>query len=176
VAALDIDPQGSLAQWGKVREAAGLANPAVEVVRGYRLQNHLDALVRKVDVVVVDTPPHADTEARIAVRAAKLVVIPVQPSPMDVWATRLTIDLARQEKVPVLLVANRVPPRAGLTEAMLSAAAELGQPIATTRLGNRTAFPTAMFEGRGVVETQPRGTAAAEIKALIGEIEEIVGA
>ena len=176
VAAVDIDPQGSLEKWGKIRTEAGMERPSVEAVRGYRMQNRLDALRRSVEVVVIDTPPHAETEARIAVRAADLVVIPVQPSPMDVWATRLTLELAQQEGVPVLLVPNRVPPRAGLTGAMLKAVAELGRPLTTTRIGNRIAFAAAMFEGRGVVEMQPRSTAAAEIRTLIAEIEAAIRA
>ena len=60
---------------------------------------------------MIDSPPHAETEARIAVRTAKLVIVPVPASPMDVWATRPTLDMVAQERILALLVLNRAPDR-----------------------------------------------------------------
>jgi chromosome partitioning protein len=120
--------------------------------------------------VVIDSPPHAETEARIAVRAAALVLVPVQPSPMDFWATKPTLDLARAEKVPALLVLNRVPARAKLTGAMLEAVQSFFVPLAETRIGNRTALAAALNAGQGILEYDPASTAAAEITALAAEV------
>jgi chromosome partitioning protein len=94
----------------------------------------------------------------------------VQPSPMDVWATRPTLDLARQERVPALLVLNRVPARANLTELMASALQGLGAPIAATQIGNRVALAAALAEGRGIVEAAPTSRAADEVVALAKEV------
>ncbi len=178
VAAVDIDPQQSLAMWYGMREArlgdAG-AGLLVTQVKGWRSRGEVEALARGHDVVLVDSPPHAETEARIAIRAADLVVVPVQPSPMDVWATRPTLELAAAEKVPALLVLNRVPARANLTEDMLAEAKRLGARIAKARIGNRVAFAAALAEGRAVSETQPRGRAAQEITALAKEILRLAG-
>ncbi len=173
VVAVDIDPQQSLAMWYRIREerlgnaAAGLL---VSAVKGWRSRSEVERLAREHDVVIIDSPPHAETEARIAIRAANLVVVPVQPSPMDVWATLPTLELAAAEKVPALLVLNRVPPRANLTEDMVAEARKLGAKIARARLGNRVAFAAALAEGRAVGEAQPRGRAAQEIAALAKEI------
>ncbi len=173
VAAVDIDPQQSLAMWYGMREArfgdAG-AGLLVSQVKGWRSRGEIEALARDHDLVLVDSPPHAETEARIAIRAADLVVVPVQPSPMDVWATRPTLELAAAEKVPALLVLNRVPPRANLTGDMLAEVERLGVRIAEARIGNRVAFAAALAEGRAVSEAQPRGRAAQEIAALAKEI------
>jgi chromosome partitioning protein len=98
------------------------------------------------------------------------VVVPVQPSPMDLWATRPTLDLAAAERVPALIVFNRVLPRANLTEVMAAQAEELGAKVARARLGNRVAFAAALAEGKAVGESQPRGRAAQEIAALAEEI------
>ncbi len=178
VAAVDIDPQQSLAMWYGMREArlgdAG-AGLLVSQVKGWRSRGEVEALARGHDVVLVDSPPHAETEARIAIRAADLVVVPVQPSPMDVWATRPTLELAAAEKVPALLVLNRVPARANLTEDMLAEAKRLGATIAEARIGNRVAFAAALAEGRAVSEAQPRGRAAQEIAALAKEILRLAG-
>ena len=173
VAAIDIDPQESLSQWYRLREArfgdAG-AGLLVSALKGWRLKNEVERLAREHDVVIVDSPPHAETEARIAVRGADLVIVPVQPTPMDVWATRATLELAAAEKVPVLVVLNRVPPRANLTEEMIGDLRAIHGGVAETRLGNRVLYAAALAQGRAVGEVQPKSPAAAEIGALTEEI------
>jgi chromosome partitioning protein len=114
VAALDIDPQGSLATWIDLRRAR-LGDETIgfdfAALPGWRARQWIEDQARTADLIVIDCPPHADTEAQIAVRAAGLVVIPVQPSPLDQWATVATLDLARAERRRALAVLNRVPPR-----------------------------------------------------------------
>jgi chromosome partitioning protein len=173
VAAVDIDPQQSLSAWYRLREetlgdaGAGLL---VSQIKGWRSRGEVAALARDHDLVLIDSPPHAETEARIAIRAANLVLVPVQPSPMDVWATRATLELAAAEKVPALLVLNRVPPRANLTDEMAAEAGRLGAKIAEARIGNRVAFASALAAGRAVGESHPRSPAAQEIAALAEEV------
>jgi chromosome partitioning protein len=173
VAVVDIDPQQSLGQWFQHRAArfgeedSGLT---VTSVQGWRTQAEVQKLARRNDVVIIDSPPHAETEARIAIRLADLVIVPVQPSPMDVWASQATLDLAAGEKTPALLVLNRVPPRSRLTEEMLAEIAKTSCQLATTRIGNRVAFASALAAGLGVTEAQPRSRAAEEIKRLAKEI------
>jgi chromosome partitioning protein len=173
VGVIDIDPQGSLAAWFRLRrDRLGDKAATIEVsaLGGWRVTGEVERQARTHDIVIIDSPPHAETEARIAVRAASLVLVPVQPSPMDVWATRPTLELARQERVPALLVLNRVPPRANLTEAMLAELAGLGVPVAETRIGNRVALAAALAEGKGIFEAAPTSTAAQEITALAAEV------
>jgi chromosome partitioning protein len=173
VAVIDIDPQASLAAWHAMRrETLGAEDSSFDFqsVTGWRVQSEVERQAREHDIVLIDGPPHAETEARISVRAADLVVVPVQPSPMDVWATKPTLDLARAERKPVLLVLNRVPPRANLTEAMLVKLAALDAPIAQARIGNRVALANAMAEGMSVHEAAPSSRAAEEIRALAKEI------
>jgi chromosome partitioning protein len=178
VAVVDIDPQQSLTAWYRLREAqlgdAG-AGVLASQIKGWRTKNEVDRLARDHDIVLIDSPPHMETEAKIAVRAAGLVVVPVQPSPMDLWATQPTLDLARAERVPVLIVLNRVPPRGTLAETMIQAIGELGVPVAKTRIGNRIVYASALSEGRAVGEVQPRSKAAKEIAALAKEILKAAG-
>lgn len=173
VVAVDIDPQQSLSRWYGLRLDRMDGTPAgvlVSATEGWRARAEVDRAAAGHDLVIIDSPPHAETEARIAIRTADLVVVPVQPSPMDVWATRPTLELAAAEKVPALLVFNRVPARANLTEAMEAEAKQLGAKIARARLGNRVAFAAALAEGKAVGEAQPSGRAAQEIAALAKEI------
>ena len=96
VAVLDIDPQGSLGAWVDLRrvrlgiEAIGFEFAALP---GWRAAQWIEDRARSADLVVIDGPPHAETEAQIAVRAASLVLIPVQPSPLDLWATAVTLKM-----------------------------------------------------------------------------------
>lgn len=178
VAVIDIDPQASLSTWFRVRHERlngdGAAIDAVAVA-GWRVTSEIERQARSHDIVLIDSPPHAETEARIAVRAGELVLVPVQPSPMDFWATKPTLDLARAEKVPALLVLNRVPPRAKLTGAMLAAFETLNVPLAETQIGNRIALAAALNEGQGILEYDPASTAATEIAALANEVLQRAG-
>jgi chromosome partitioning protein len=176
VAIVDIDPQQSLARWhGQRVQAMGNGNAGLHLsaVSGWRTQNEVDRLRRDMDYVVIDSPPHAETEARIAVRAADLVILPVQPSPMDLWAIQPTLDLAKQEGVPVLLVFNRMPPRGLLAEEMLARAKELGVPIAKSVIGNRVGFAASLLNGYAIGESAPSSRGAREIAALAREVQRL---
>ena len=172
VAVIDIDPQGSLTRWYQTRSellngAAGIGHIQIT---GWRTQREVERLTLQNDIVVIDSPPHAQTEARIAVRSAHLVIVPVQPSPMDMWATQPTLDLAREEKVPALIVINRVPPRAKLADELIEMIKGMGAPVAHAQVGNRIQFAAALFEGRSVTESARRTRAAEEIQELAAEI------
>ncbi len=173
VAVLDIDPQASLAAWvGLRRERLRDAAIGFEfaAVPGWRAEQWIADRAREADLVVVDGPAHIETEARIAVRAAGLVLIPVQPSPLDLWATEATLAMARDERRPAVAVLNRVPPRSTATERIAVDLAKLGVAIAASRIGNRIALVHAMAQGLGVLETAPASPAAGEIAALASEL------
>ena len=178
VGVIDIDPQGSLARWFEVREAlveGGTETLSVIQASGWRLSTELDRMKRNTDVVLIDSPPHAETDVRLAVRAADLILIPIQPSPMDLWATQATLDQAKKESTPVLMVFNRTPTRGRLVEAVRKKISDMAVPVAQAVLGNRVAFASSMMEGKGVVESNPRHTATKEIKALAEELSTLLG-
>ena len=159
VSVIDIDPQASLSSWFELRrKRRRAASPDIDVaaITGWRVAAEVERQARDHDIVLIDSPPHAATEARIAVRAASLVLVPVQPSPMDLWATRATLELARAERVPALLVLNRVPSRAKLTKALLADFLALDVPLAQAQIGNRVALAASLAEGKGILETALR--------------------
>lgn len=174
VALLDTDPQGSLAAWFAARQKTlnGSVDNGVSVasIGGWRTAAEVERAAAANDVVLIDCPPHAETDARVAMRAADLVLVPVQPSPLDLWATRPTLELAAKEKRPVLLVLNRVPARALLTEAMIERLGEYQVRVSQQTVGNRVAFAHAMESGLTVLETRPTSTASDEITALAKDI------
>ncbi len=179
VAVVDIDPQGSLSAWHAVREeamGAGETGLHLSDVAGWRLGTELDRLRNQFDYVLVDTPPHAETEAKAAVRAGDILLLPVQPSPMDLWATQPTIDMARKERTRALVVLNRLPPRGRLPDIIEGKLRADDLPVADARLGNRTAYAASMLEGKGVLESHRRTRAAEEVLELADEVDRLLSA
>jgi chromosome partitioning protein len=172
VALVDIDPQGSLTGWMRLREHRQREAPELRfsMIGGWRLGVEVDRLKREVDVILVDTPPHTEIDAKAAIRGADLVLVPCQPSSLDVWASQATVELAAKERCKVGLVLNRVPPRGRSIEDARQALAEMGAPALTAQLGNRQAFVTSVSLGLGAVESEPRSPAAAEVRALAEDV------
>jgi len=177
VAVLDIDPQHSLARWHAIR----LARPAPALpltfsdLSGWRLAGELDRLRREYDVVLVDSPPVIDADARRAIRGADLVVVPVQPSPPDIWAAEGTLKLAADEKRPACLVLNRVSTGSRLRDTTDQELRKRGLAVLPAVLGNRAAFSHAFAEGLGVTEAAPRSQAAVELRAVLAAILAVTG-
>jgi len=172
VALIDLDPQESLSSWYKLRiEQHGTSDDLrLRTAAGWRAQTEIDRLKKEVDIILIDSPPHAETAARLAVRAADLVLVPVQLSPMDIWASEATLTLIKREKAASLIVLNRVPPRGRLADDLRARLDDAGHPLAEASLGNRTAFAASLMEGLGVSEFEPGSMAAAEIASLADEI------
>jgi chromosome partitioning protein len=176
VCLLDIDPQRSLKRWHELRARQGkpLAAITFSDVSGWRLRAELERLTAAHDVLIVDTPPHVDTEAKLAIRSAHLVLVPLQPSPPDLWAAEGTVQLARAEKRPARLVLNRAPTVSKLRSMVERDAAAAGYVVMANTLGNRAGFANAFAQGMGAVEAAPKSVAAREIQALLHEIEGVV--
>jgi chromosome partitioning protein len=175
IALLDIDPQRSLTRWHALRSARTEPTAVLTFsdVSGWRLTAELDRLKRGHDFVLVDSPPQIDTDARIAIRGADLVLVPVQPSPPDVWAAEGTLKLAAAERRPAAIVMNRVPPTSRLSGTIAAEMTARKLPLLRSAIGNRTGFASAFAEGLGVTETAPRSTAAKELQALLDELLEM---
>jgi len=182
VGLIDVDRQASLACWYERRQSALRQNAEtmrLSSVSGWYIRSEVQRLGRDHQVVIIDTPPHADTESRFALRVASLVIVPVQPSPLDLWATQSVLDMARGERVPALMVLNRVPARARLTAGMVEEIAKFPAPVASARLGNRVAFAATLVEGVSVADSRLSREpwcyeAAQETAELAAEIAEFI--
>lgn len=174
VAVLDIDPQRSLARWHGLR---GTRAPGITLseVSGWRLPAEIERLRREHDVLIVDSPPQVETDAKIAVRAAGLVLVPLQPSPPDLWAAEGTLKLAREEKRRAVLLLNRAPASGSLRAGVEAEIGARGYALLAATLGNRVGFAGAFARGLGVTETAPRSVAAAELRAVLAEIRGLLG-
>jgi chromosome partitioning protein len=177
VALIDTDSQASLARWHQRREArlgGGGTGLGFAAMTGWRAAGEIERRACDCDILLVDSPASADSDVRMVIRRAGLVLVPVQPSPVDVWATLPTLEMAQRERVPALLVLNRVPARASLTASMRERLAHYDAGLAATSVGNRVALAAAFAEGWGITECAQGSSAAAEIAALAAELLELL--
>ena len=162
---LDLDPQARAASWGDHR-GKGSA-PAVVAAQATRLPLLLkEAEDQDADLIILDTPPHADTTATAAVAKADLVLIPSRPSGLDLEALPASIQLARISGKPFFVVINAAPVQGHeVAEAQEAFAAE-GIEVAPVVMHQRKAYSSHWQIGQTADEADPGGKAAAEVREL----------
>ncbi len=163
VALIDTDPQGSLAQWWNAREAQ---TPVFVQTAISSLANDLAELrVAGVELVIIDTPPAITSAITEVVKIAGLVIIPVRPSPHDLAAAGVTVDLVECLEKPLVFVVNGASPRARITGQAAIALSQHGT-VAVTVVHQRTEFASSMIDGRTVMELQGAHRSTEEIESL----------
>jgi chromosome partitioning protein len=162
---VDLDPQTSAAEWKDARQAE---HPYVMAVPSSRLGKTLEtARENGADVVILDTAPHSEGTALEAARAADLILVPCQPSIMDLRAMRKTADILNYLKKPTFAVLNEVAPQGTVAdEAAKAITAQFGMLVCPVRLGQRVAFNRCLLGGQTAQEYEPDGKAAQEIEVL----------
>lgn len=170
----DADPQGSVLQWQRIAESD--SGPTV-VDTAMDLEDTFARTAGRYDHVVIDCPPsvHApQTHAALAV--SDIALIPVQPSPLDLWATvhiEHAVAQARQSNpgLRALLVINQLEPRTRLSRLIHQALAELELPAAETAIRRRAVYRASVLEGKSVLDMGRSADAAvAEIRNLLNEV------
>ena len=87
-AVLDVDPQQSSTHWKRVGTLSGFSLPSVVTLEVQSIQAELEKMREQSTHIVVDCPPSFHAEETLdTLRLADIALIPVQPSPMDLWAT-----------------------------------------------------------------------------------------
>lgn len=165
VVVLDLDPQASAAEW---HDARADKMPHVESIQPARLAKVVEhAAEIGTGVLVLDTAPHAESTALEAARCADLVLVPCQPSIMDLRAMRKTVELLKLVKVPAFAVLNGVPAIGTVAdEAAEMIEGSLGLSVCPIRLGDRVAYSRCLIAGQVAQEIEPQGKAASEIERL----------
>jgi chromosome partitioning protein len=175
VALADLDPQTSACAWGDLRKNKD--DPAIVDVQPGRLA----AVVEKaretgLDLLLVDTAGRTEQAALAAARTADLVVIPLQPSVIDLKTVKATTELIRLAgDRATLAVLVRVKPfgsRHDETRAWLEGE---GLSVCPFTIGDRVTFQDAYAAGLGVAEFEPFGKAGQEIRDVYMYISQLVG-
>ena len=167
---IDTDKQGTLSLWHERREAE---TPQRADIPFSRLASGLTALAeRGAAYCFVDTAPTISEQNTSLLRLADLVLIPVRPSPADLWAVSETVQLVKETGQPFLFVITQAKPQASITAQTIAALSEYGR-VAQTFISDRVSYAVAMTGGRTAPELQPKGLAADEIKALWHDIHSL---
>ncbi len=173
VAIIDIDPQGSLTMWHNIREelfGKGYTGLSFANSSGIRVGSEINNFKLLNDYIIIDCPPHTETEAKSAIRAADIVLVPMQPSPTDLWATSKTTDFSFAENKNTKIILNRYNPNSKIIKSLQIPE----QHTMNNSLGNRVGFASSMYLGKTVLETEPSSQAALEVKALVNEMLDII--
>jgi chromosome partitioning protein len=174
VLVIDADPQQTAQDWAAVRQepppfqVIGLAKPV--------LHRDLPGMAADYDSIIIDGAPRSYEVARSAIAAADVVLIPVQPSGADFWASRETVSLVKEmhsfkETQKSVFVISRRIGRSVLGREIADALVEFDLPILKAGTTQRMIYADAMTAGRTVIEQQPDGPAADEIRAILAELE-----
>lgn len=172
---VDSDPQGSARDWAAVREdhpltVVGIDRPTID--------RDIKNLTAKMDFVVIDGAPQASDLAVSAIKAADFILIPVQPSPYDIWATADLVELVKTRialtdgRLQAAFVVSRIIKGTRIGEEVVEALAGYDLPILETRISQRIAYPGSAASGTTVLESEPSGEAASDIRSLLSEMKQ----
>ena len=163
VVLIDIDPQGSLADWWNEREAE---LPAFAQTTVARLASDLQVLRQQgFKLAVIDTPPAITMAIQSVIAVAELIVVPTRPSPHDLRAVGSTVELVRAAGKPFVFAVTQAKPNARLTVQAVAALSEHGT-VAPSIVHDRVDYAGSMIDGRTVQETDQKGRSAAEMAEL----------
>ncbi len=165
---IDADPQRSSSHWATLQDTDALVR-----VEPLNNKSAVRQLCQQHSHVIFDCPPSIDhPDSRLAVSEAELVLIPVLPSPLDLWATLAVSDALSGNQVPIGIVLNQVEPRTRLSKDAEEILDQLQLQAFTTRIHRRVAYRNAILDGRTVDQIgRPGREATSEIEALFHEIQ-----
>ncbi len=174
---VDADPQGSALDWSSCRES-DIELPVIGLPTK-NLHKELQAHITHFDDIVIDGPPRVNELARAAIFASDVVLIPVQPSPYDVWAAREITELLSEarifkENLKSAFVINRKIANTAIGRDVTKALAEHEIPLLAQSICQRVAFAESAADGSTVLEDEPDSTASQEIRGLVEELIQFV--
>jgi len=166
---VDADPQGSSLAWSAARQREPLF-PVVGMAKK-SLHKDLPRVAAGYDITLIDGCPRVNEIARSAILASDMVVIPVQPSPLDVWATDEIVQLVEEaqqfrDTIDAAFVVNRKIANTAIGRDVRAAFKGVPFPLLKESVCQRVAFAESFAEGQSVLEVQPNGAAASEIREL----------
>jgi chromosome partitioning protein len=177
VLVIDADPQHGALTWQEHRDAAPLF-PIVGLPTD-KLHREIPTHATHYDHVIIDAPPQVNTIARSIILAADLILIPVQPSPHDVWSAQAVVDLLTEAttfkgNLKAAFVVNRKITNTAIGRDVFTALENYPFPVLPATISQRVVFAESAALGQSVLEVDPNGAAAHEIIALTRAAMEMI--
>lgn len=174
---IDADPQGSALDWSAARQSEPLF-PVAGLPKA-SIHKDLPSLAVGYTTVLIDGPPRVYDVARSAIMASDLVLIPVQPSPYDVWAAKEIVDLLHEAsvykgKLKSAFVINRKIVNTAIGHAVVEALTEYPISVLRSSVCQRVAFAETANHGLTVYDNDPDSSACREIDSLVAELKDLL--
>ena len=172
IAIIDTDPQGSLGKWFMIRTEKKVSNNNLtfKTASLWGAQYESKTLKKDHDIVIIDTPPKIESDARPSIESADLVLIPVSASHVDFWATGAIVEIAKKANKKILIQINRSSQRSKLISKTNEFIKSLDLSATKTIIGNRQIYASSMGEGKTAIEKQKKSNAIEEMKKLSEQI------
>lgn len=175
---IDVDPQGSALDWAAARGECATVFPVVGQPRP-TIHRDISEVGKGYEHVVVDGPPRVTELARSVIMASDIVIIPVQPSPYDIWAAEEVVTMIREAMTykPTLKAAfaiNRKINNSVIGRDVQEALKGYEFPVLKTAIGQRVVFAEAVNKGKLVREIDADSPATKEIQEITADIVEML--
>lgn len=176
---VDADPQGSAVRWASTADTnSPFPSDVVGLsAAGGKVHQEVRKFIDKYDWIIIDCPPAVEsTASQSALMIADLAIIPVIPSPPDLWAAIGIRELVHRmsdlnENLKARLVANMCQPNTSIDKTAMDIINDFRIPLADSRIHLRTAFRQAAAIGGTVFDVDPKGNQSAkEIQDLTKEL------
>ena len=178
---IDADSQGSTMNFRAIRETDDIQAVSITQATIHKDINNFSNF----DLIIIDAGGRDNTNFRSAIMAAQhgMLLIPVLPSQLDIWATEDTFKILQEARTYVDIDAytliNRAPTNTNIVkdarEMLGELALENNITILETAIYARVDFMKSISQGQGVIEFTPNSKAAKEAHALYGEVKTILG-
>jgi chromosome partitioning protein len=169
---VDSDPQGSARDWSAAKSDQPLTVIGID-------RPTLDRDIKRLgirDFVVIDGAPQLKDMAASAIKAADLILIPVQPSPYDIWATADLVELVKQRieitegRLKAAFLISRVITGTKIGKEVVDILTEYGLPVLKSTITQRVIFAVSASSGETALDVEPNSAASLEIKSLTNEV------
>ena len=175
---IDTDTQGSAVSWRGEREDDKAPITVISLSSAAALRKQIIGFRDSFDCVIIDGSPHVDALAAVSIAASDLVILPVGPSPLDIWATAKMVTQIEDAQVInpgikarfIINKFNKVTLLSKETRAVLE---EFTVPVLNTTLGNRVAYADTMTQGMSALEWTDR-KAKEEVREFVNEVLDLI--
>jgi chromosome partitioning protein len=174
---IDADPQGSTLDWAAARKEDSLFS-VIGLPRA-TVHKEIGLIGQGYDHIIIDGPPRVTDLARSAIMASDLILIPVQPSPYDIWAADEIVNLIVEARVyksdlKAAFVVNRKISNTAIGRDVREALETYPLPTLVGSVTQRVIFAEAAVQGKAVHELDKNGIATFEINEIVSEIKELM--
>jgi len=180
---VDADSQGSLSRWANVRRTKIQGNGSLHLPEAptprETLHRDLEDKLKNYDFIIVDCGPKDDMVMASALAVCDLAIVPVSPSPLDIWSAGEAMDLVKKrntlkgKKIDARFLVSRRIVGTVLGNEVRDAIKKWGLPVFKTEISQRISVCESLMVGKGVIEYQPKSTASQEFLNLAKEIQRL---